>query len=62
MSKLREQISLSSNDPSGIEEIKKVLSEDKPRECYKEIYSDDFNSIKIMIFKILLVIIVYLSL
>lgn len=45
MSKLREQISLSSNDPSGIEEIKKVLSEDKHGECYKEIYSDDFNSI-----------------
>ncbi|WP_341788045.1 hypothetical protein [Rickettsia endosymbiont of Lasioglossum villosulum] len=45
MSKLREQISLSSNDPSGIEEIKKVLSKDKKGECYKEIYSDDFNSI-----------------
>lgn len=43
MSKLREQISLSSNDPSGIEEIKKVLLEDKHGECYKEIYSD-FNN------------------
>lgn len=43
MSKLREQISLSSNDLSGIEEIKKVLSEDKHGECYKEIYSD-FNN------------------
>ncbi|WP_395476261.1 ankyrin repeat domain-containing protein [Rickettsia endosymbiont of Pantilius tunicatus] len=43
MSKLREQVSLSSNDPSGIEEIKKVLSEDKHGECYKEIYSD-FNN------------------